>query len=235
MDGLSKLPVYNILLRKCLSRNKLEDLPLFVTLSHLLPQPLVRVRFFAGIFLLGLVWLNLAPSVLADTAEMQTLKQGNVVVKQNPAPANAVPSVEARILIAKPPEQVWTVVSDPVTLMESERKVKKVKVLSKQANKQNVEFSVLMTPLFPAFNYVLLQELSAPYLLTFHRISGSFKDIQGSWRLIPFDNGTKTILSYTLKLDPGPLIPRGLLMTAVKSDLPNMMKNAKASITKNAD
>lgn len=235
MDGLSKLPVYNILLRKCLSRKKLEDPLLFFTSSNLKPQSLVRTKVFSGFLLLSLVLISLVPTSLADTAEMQTLKQGKVVVKQNPTPANSVPSVEAKILIAKPPEQVWTVVSDPVTLMESERKVKKVKVLSKQANKQNVEFSVLMTPLFPAFNYVLLQELSAPYLLTFHRISGSFRDIQGSWRLTPFDNGTKTILSYTLKLDPGPLIPRGLLMTAVKSDLPNMMQNAKASITKNAD
>lgn len=206
---------------------------MFVTLSHFRSQHLLRVGIFSALLLFSLIVHQ--SSAFSDSAEMQSLKQGNVVVTQKPAQANTVPSVEAKILIAKPPEKVWTVVSDPVTLMESERKVKKVKVLSKTANKQNVEFSVLMTPLFPAFNYVLLQELSGPYLLTFHRVSGSFKEIQGSWRLTPFENGTKTILSYTLKLDPGPLVPKTLLLSAVKSDLPAMMKNAKVSINKNAD
>lgn len=184
-----------------------------------------------GFLLLSLLFLGVAQ---ADSAEWQTLKQGKVVVKESVAAQSAVPSVVAKILIAKPPAKVWSVVSDPETLMEEEKKVRKVKVLSSTPTKQNVEFSVLMTRLFPPFNYVLLQELSPPHLVTFHRVSGSFRDIDGSWRLTPVENGTKTILSYTLKLDPGPLVPKTLLLAAVKSDLPNMMRNAKLSITKNA-
>jgi ribosome-associated toxin RatA of RatAB toxin-antitoxin module len=167
-------------------------------------------------------------------SEWDSLSKGQVVIKQNAPSGNAVPSVEAKILIAKPPEKVWSVVADPETLMSQERKVQKVKVLSRSANKQNVAFSVSMTRLFPTFNYVLLQELSPPNLLRFHRISGSFKDIQGSWKLAPVDNGSKTILTYTLQLDPGPLIPRSLLLGAVKSDLPDMMRNAKMAIDKAA-
>ncbi|MCE3236705.1 MAG: cyclase/dehydrase [Vampirovibrio sp.] len=167
-------------------------------------------------------------------AEWDGLSKGQVLVSQNLAPANTMPSVEAKILIAKPPEKVWKVVADPEKLMREEHKVKKVKILSRTATKQNVEFSVLMTRFLPPFNYVLLQELSPPSLLTFKRISGSFKDIQGSWKLLPVDNGNKTILTYTLKIDPGPFlpIPRGMLLNAVKSDLPSMMKNAKSAIDK---
>lgn len=165
-----------------------------------------------------------------EVSEWQTLNQGKVVVKQNTEPANTVPSVEARILISHPPEKVWGVVADPETLMAHEPKVKKVKVVSRSGNKQNVDFSVFMTRLFPPFNYTLAQELSPPNLLKFHRVSGAFKSIDGAWRLIPVENGRKTILSYTLKLDPGPFIPRPLLLTAVKSDLPNMMQNAKTAI-----
>ncbi len=165
-----------------------------------------------------------------DSQEWQTLSKGQVIVKQNPVPANAAPSVEARILIPRPPEKVWPVVADPEKLMREEEKVKKVKVLSRSGNTQQVAFSVMMTRLLPTFDYVLQQNLSPPNLLSFKRISGSFKDIQGAWRLFPVENGTKTILSYTLKLDPGPLIPKRMLLNAVKSDLPSMMKNAKAAI-----
>jgi hypothetical protein len=181
-----------------------------------------------------LFFVGTSLALAADSAEWESLAKGQVVIKQNTAPANTVPSVEAKILISRPPEKVWPVVVDPEKLMKNEDKVKKVKVLSRAGNKQTVAFSVVMTRLLPTFDYILLQELSPPYLLQFHRVSGSFRDIQGSWRLTPADGGKKTILAYTLKLDPGPFIPRPLLMTAVKGDLPNMMRNAKATIEKSA-
>jgi ribosome-associated toxin RatA of RatAB toxin-antitoxin module len=182
-------------------------------------------------------WCGVALSSAAWSKELsdaETLSKGQVVVKQNaPATPKEVPSVEAQILISRPPAKVWTVVIDPEKLMQEEPKVRKAKVISRSPGKQNVAFSVVMAPLLPAFNYVLVQELSPPNLLRFHRLSGSFRDIQGSWRLLPAENGAKTILSYTLKLDPGPFIPKSMLLTAVKSDLPNMMRLVKASIDKN--
>lgn len=184
--------------------------------------------------------LGLGGSVLPGAAwskeisEAEKLAKGQVVVTQNtPTTPKEVPSVEAKILISRPPAKVWTVVSDPEKLMRNEPKVRKVKVISRSPGKQNVDFTVVMAPLLPAFNYVLMQELSPPNLLRFHRISGSFKEIQGSWQLQPAENGSKTILTYTLKLDPGPFVPKALLLPAVKSDLPHMMKNVKTSIDKN--
>lgn len=167
--------------------------------------------------------------------ELNQLKAGQVLIKQNvPEAKGAVPSVEAQILVSRPQEKTWTVVSNPEVLLKEESKVKRVKVLSREGNVQHVAFSVVMTPLFPAFNYVLLQRLTAPSLITFHRESGSFREVQGAWRLSAVENGNKTILSYTLKLDPGPLIPHALLLAAVKSDLPNFMKHAKLAIEKQA-
>lgn len=183
---------------------------------------------------LGLLMLGFSmqqQALALDDAEWKTLSNGKVVIKQN-APKGAVPSVEAKILIPKPPDKVWNVVSDPEKLMREENKVKRVKVLSRAGNTQNVEFSVLMTRLLPPFNYVLQQNLSPPHQLSFRRVSGSFKDIQGAWKLVPVENGKKTVLSYTLKLDPGPMVPRNMLLNAVKSDLPSMMQNAKAAIDK---
>lgn len=204
--------------------------PLVVRLFQPNQKKLARTVLLMSLGLLA--FGNLAWS--KDVSDWETLSKGQVVVKQMaPATKNEAPSVEAKILISRPPAKVWSVVSDPEKLMADEGKVRKVKVLSRTGNKQNVEFHVTMTPLLPSFNYVLMQELSPPTILRFHRISGSFKDIQGSWQLQPVDNGNKTILSYILKMDPGPFIPKALVMTAVKSDLPNMMRNAKAAIDNN--
>lgn len=200
------------------------------------------MRFFQqnrkklAVLLMGLCVMGLSlgqVSQAKDLADWDSLSKGQVVIKQNPGTDHEVPSVEAKILVYRPLSKVWTVVSDPEVLMKYDQRVKKVKILSRSGNKQNVEFNVLMTHLLPSFNYVLVQELYPPNLLRFHRLSGSFKDIQGSWKLFPTDNANQTVLSYTLKLDPGPFVPRTLLLGAVKSDLPNMMHNVKLSIEKN--
>jgi len=196
-------------------------------------------KYSASFLLMGLMILSLASGFYnlawsKEDPDWDALSKGQVVIKQNPgATKNDVPSVEAKILVSRPMNKVWSVVSEPEKLMKDDPRVKLVKVLSRSGNKQNVEFHVWMTHLFPTFNYVLVQELYPPNLLRFHRLSGSFKDIQGSWRLLPAESNNQTVLSYTLKLDPGPLIPRALLLGAVKSDLPNMMHHAKTAIDKN--
>jgi ribosome-associated toxin RatA of RatAB toxin-antitoxin module len=194
-------------------------------------QRLKTVENTAGLGFLALslcILLTGLPS-WSEEGDAQALSRGEVVIQQN-APAGVVPSVEAKILVPRSPEKVWPVVSNPERLMGKESKVKKVKVLSRTGNRQQVAFSVLMTRLFPPFNYVLQQDLVPISMVHFKRVSGSFKDIQGSWRLTPAEGGQKTILTYTLQLDPGPLIPRTLLLGAVKADLPNMMRNAKTAI-----
>jgi ribosome-associated toxin RatA of RatAB toxin-antitoxin module len=170
-----------------------------------------------------------------EPGEWSLLSQGQVVVKQNISTSKAMPSVEARILVSTSPEKAWPVVANPEVLMSEERRVKRVKILSQEGNRQAVAFSVLMTHLLPTFNYTLEQNLHPPNLVRFHRLSGSFQEIQGFWRLIPAENGRKTILVYNLKMDAGPLIPRSLLLSAVKADLPNMLQNAKRAIEQNAN
>ncbi len=205
-----------------------------VPLNLQMPQRLPK-RLWGFVLAVGLACVAFggwADDPKVNTTEWDDLTKGKVVVTQDVVSANTLPFVEAKILIPKPPERVWSVVSNPEKLMQEERKVKKVKLLSWTGNKQNVEFSVLMTRLLPPFNYVLQQDLSPPNILRFKRVSGSFRDIQGSWKLLPVENGSKTILTYTLKLDPGPLVPRSLLLGAVKADLPTMMQNAKRAIEK---
>lgn len=194
-------------------------------------RPTVLKTLFQPYLALGLfMGLSLTSAQAMDPSEWGSLQQGRVVVKQNMAPTNTLPSVEAKILVARPIDKVWPVVANPEKLMSEEQKVKKVRILSQEGNRQEVAFSVVMTHLLPTFNYVLEQNLHPPTSIRFHRLSGSFKEIQGFWRLISVDGGQKTVLVYNLKMDAGPWIPRSMLLTAVKADLPNMLQNAKRAI-----
>jgi ribosome-associated toxin RatA of RatAB toxin-antitoxin module len=146
----------------------------------------------------------------------------NPVVVAKPTMATACRS----IIVGYTPEQVWTVVSNPVLLASQEAKVKKISVLSQTASSKTVAYSVAINPLLPTFNYTLLYVPARNHLsINFKRISGSFKSFEGSWHLTPTTKGTR--LTYILRLDPGMLLPRFLVLQAIQSDLPTMLNNVK--------
>lgn len=163
----------------------------------------------------------------AETPEWSTLKQGRVVVKDVKA---TQPTVDAKILIPRPPDQVWSTVLQPERLMDKEKKVKQIKVVSKTGSTQDLNYTVTMASVLPTLNYTLRHQVTQPNMLQFRRLSGSFKDIQGYWQVTPADSGKSSILTYHLSIDPGPLMPRFMMQNLLKSDLPTMMKNVKAVI-----
>lgn len=190
----------------------------------------------AGLLGLGVLILTLLPLCgQAKGDEQTTLSQGGVVVKDDPKAVQqqkGLSKVEAKILIPMPPEKIWPVVSNPQQLMREERKVKKIRTVSKATNSQEVEYTVALSQLLPTFNYTLRLENKQPNVIEFRRLSGSFKDFQGSWKLTPVDGGKKTVLTYSLAIDPGFFAPKFLVLQAIKSDLPSMMKNVKTAIDK---
>lgn len=174
--------------------------------------------------------------VLGSTAfaadDLALLKQGRVVVKEgaNNKSKDSVPAVSAKILIPKPPDQVWKSIMQPEHLMDKERKVKQIKVVSRNGTTKDLAYTVNLASILPTFNYTLRHQVTQPNTLQFRRINGSFKDIQGSWIVTPADNGKSSILTYNVSIDPGPLVPRFMMQNILKSDLPGMMNNVKSVI-----
>jgi len=166
----------------------------------------------------------------ADEAVL--LKQGRVIVKEGPQNKNkdAVPAVSAKILIAKPPDQVWKSILQPEHLMDRERKVKQIKVVNKNGSTKDLAYTVNLASILPTFNYTLRHQVTQPNTLQFRRLNGSFKDIQGFWMVTPADNGKSSVLTYNVSIDPGPLVPRFMMQNILKSDLPGMMQNVKTVI-----
>ena len=173
-----------------------------------------------------------AASTVSDVAK---LHQGGVVVKELPPKTkskDALPVVSAQIMIPQPPSEVWKKVMQPERLMQREKKVKSIKVVSQTANSKDLAYTVEMSRLLPTFQYTLRhQPTSSPMTLSFWRLNGSFRDVQGSWNVAPLDGGKNSILTYNLSIDPGPLVPRMLLQSVLKADLPNMMNNVKTAVS----
>ena len=75
----------------------------------------------------------------------------------------------------------------------------------------------------PSFEHVFRLDYTPYSQIGVHRVSGPIADMEGSWWLLPQDNG-RVLLVYELALDPGMPIPRFFVRATLKRDLPKVMQ-----------
>lgn len=80
-------------------------------------------------------------------------------------------------------------------------------------------------PIFflPTFDHVFRLDYTPYSRIDVERVSGPIEHMQGSWWLMPQDDG-RVLLLYELALDPGLPIPRFLVRATLKRDLPKIMR-----------
>jgi carbon monoxide dehydrogenase subunit G len=219
-----------------------------MALKHLCPSRLSRFLRIQPKWLITIITVMLIgfsewvapPSLLAASTRDKSVSQqwsrllnGTVLVTEHPASkSQALPAVEAKMLINLPVNQVWPVISDPEKAMQLETKVKKIQTLRHRGTEKDILYQVILSPLLPKFEYTLHYRTQAPDYIRFNRISGSFKDFEGFWKLTSVEQGQKTLVTYHLAIDPGFLAPQFILLQAVKNDLPTMMGHVRQAVKK---
>jgi carbon monoxide dehydrogenase subunit G len=185
--------------------------------------------------LAGLLSINSAMAV----TESQLLKQGRVVLVPpavaGKALAKDAPRQEltAKILINRPVEQVWKVISDQKLLFSGDSNIKMLRIVDKPSSTQEVvEYSLSLSKLLPAFHYTTKVDYRPQSTAHFKRVSGSFKDFDGLCRLAAFEKGQQTVLTYSLSLDPGIPLPKFMVHEFLKRDLPRMLTNIQGRVYK---
>jgi ribosome-associated toxin RatA of RatAB toxin-antitoxin module len=75
----------------------------------------------------------------------------------------------------------------------------------------------------PTFEHVFRLDYTPYTRIDVHRVSGPIAELDGTWWLLPQDNG-RILLVYELALDPGMPIPRFLVRATLKRDLPKVVQ-----------
>ena len=85
-------------------------------------------------------------------------------------------------------------------------------------------FVQTIKPIFfmPTFEHVFRLDYTPYKRVDVNRVSGPIAHMQGSWWLLPQDNG-RILLVYELALDPGMPIPRFMVRATLKRDLPKVV------------
>jgi ribosome-associated toxin RatA of RatAB toxin-antitoxin module len=85
-------------------------------------------------------------------------------------------------------------------------------------------FVQTVKPVFfmPTFEHVFRLDYVPYTRIDVNRVSGPIAHMQGSWWLLPQENG-RVLLVYELALDPGMPIPRFMVRATLKRDLPKIV------------
>jgi Polyketide cyclase / dehydrase and lipid transport len=74
----------------------------------------------------------------------------------------------------------------------------------------------------PKLTYVIRATYDRPAKVSIERISGDLRTLRGSWELN--SDGDYTIAHYTVDLSPGFWVPNWIVRTALRKDLPRMLR-----------
>jgi Polyketide cyclase / dehydrase and lipid transport len=78
----------------------------------------------------------------------------------------------------------------------------------------------------PKLTYVIRANYEPPSKVSIERVAGDLRTLRGSWELS--SEGEYTIAHYTVDLAPGFWVPHWIVRSALKKDLPKMLRALRA-------
>ena len=190
---------------------------------------------FILIFIVGMPFVSLGsvgnnPWSKFEQAERALLGNGHVLVvdKSGGEPKGRV---EAAILINAPIEQVWNVLVDCPHAPDFVPGLKNCQVLRREGDTETIEHHVKFSWLIPEVTYIFEAEYRMHHRIDFRRTGGDLKDLEGSWVLQTTGDGNRTLVVYSVYLEPGFFIPKWLVRFTLQGDLPELMKSIRHRVS----
>jgi uncharacterized protein YndB with AHSA1/START domain len=191
----------------------------------------------AVVALLGAVFPALAAAGngwLEEPSTRARMVGGEIVVHAEPDGQH----VAAAVIIHAPPEAVWKVITDcedAPQFMPGMKSCRRLEAAT-DGSWENIEREFKYSWVMPAAHDIVRTEYHRPVRIDFQRLSGTFKDEQGSWLLEPANDGTGTLLEYRFFIDLGFWVPHSIVQHSLRNELPAAMKavRERAEGTKDA-
>jgi hypothetical protein len=180
--------------------------------------------------LAALAALLLATHAAAATPDLswidrEAVAAGMVVQETGRGERPQIVTTKAAIDIAAPPLAIWNVLTACQIAPEYVPNVVSCRRLEVLDDGRAELFVQVVKPAFfiPAFEHVFRMTYTPYTRIDVHRESGPIALLEGSWWLLPQDDG-HTLLVYDLALDPGMPIPRFFVRATLKRDLPKVLQ-----------
>lgn len=196
--------------------------------------------------LIGLCSVIFSSAMAIELSEesWKQLARGQVIVMTEKI--EGMRRVEAAVLIAQPPETIWQTMLDCASAPEFVPSMQRCTVLKQFPEGENaepewqvIEHEVRYGWLAPKTIYQFRADYETHRHISFMRISGDLNELEGDWRLtivepnkpeVPDHLNGFTLVTYSVFIDPGFLVPGFISRGALQNDLPEVMRSLRTRV-----
>jgi ribosome-associated toxin RatA of RatAB toxin-antitoxin module len=165
-------------------------------------------------------------------AELARLRDGAVLVEADGATDRSSGDVRAAVQIQAPAERIFNTLTDCTEALRFVPHLRHCAVLetapdeSWQIVEQQIDYGWFM----PHAYYVFRADYERYDRIRVSNVRGDFRENRGSWQFRPTDDGKATIVTYQLHVVPRFFVPRWLMRSTLRRDLPQLMKGLRARV-----
>jgi uncharacterized membrane protein len=162
-------------------------------------------------------------------ADSAGVKRGEVVVVADVDRDRRGAEVHAAVEIAAPAEEIFRTLTDCTQALRFVPHLEHCEVLESapDGSWQIVEHGVDHGWFAPKARYVFRAEYETFRRIRFSHVSGDLRENEGTWEFLPSADGTSTLVTYNARIAPRNYMPRWLLRSALRSDLPALLKGLR--------
>jgi hypothetical protein len=148
-------------------------------------------------------------SAVAGSVDWTALFAGQVVLETVERP-DGLPGLRASFVVGAPRERIWTVLLDYAHFPKIFPDIHAMRVLTHDQQGAQVEYWVKV--LVSKYHYVLYRRYDEPgRRLTWTRVAGDLKRIEGSWEIYDTPRSDVQMLVYESYIDIGGVVPKVLV------------------------
>ena len=126
-------------------------------------------------------------------------------------------------------EAIWDLLTDYDRFLETFTRISSLEVINEDDQGALVRFKVKVV--FLSFDYTLQRDYVRPYeLLTWHRTGGDFRQISGSWRVLPGPGEGVHVVVFESFVDVGYLIPTALVRQRAAEEIVETVTQMRARV-----
>jgi ribosome-associated toxin RatA of RatAB toxin-antitoxin module len=130
---------------------------------------------------------------------------------------------------------VWAIVSDCSRYKERLPRIASAKLLKKEGNTHTCEVKVSMP--FPVSDLTAIteathEESEKGMARRWKLVRGDYKVNEGSWEVKPLENGTQSLVIYSVHAEPNTAVPAWIREQAQKKALPELIERLRTESAK---
>ena len=161
--------------------------------------------------------------------ELVRVAQGEIIVRTLATEGATAGRVLAAVEIPAAAGVVWAVMVDVERAPEFIPGLRRARVLERGASHELIEHTVKYAALLPEFTYRYRADYRRPERIDFQRVSGDLRVLQGAWQLRP-DGDVRTVVVYSVFLDPGFFVPQWLVRQSLRQNLPAVLRALRTRV-----